>query len=115
MGPGHRACCKEPGDRKILPHRDCRPRGVRVSDLREAAVTLMLSLNLISTLAEAEPRYPITECRSSLMVSRRCGLGWAIGRATHPARVSPRARISGGRPFALGRSFPLVGVTAPRL
>ena len=29
----------------------------------------MLSLNLISTLAEAEPRYPITECRSSLTVS----------------------------------------------
>ena len=45
------------------------PGGVRASNLRKAAVTLTLSLNTISTLAEAEPRYPITECRSSLMVS----------------------------------------------
>jgi hypothetical protein len=34
--------------------------------------------------------------------------------STHPARVSARAKISGGRPSVLGRSFPLV-VVAPRL
>ena len=43
------------------------PGGVRASNLRKAAVTLTLSLNTISTLAEAEPRYPITECQSWLM------------------------------------------------
>ena len=100
---------------------------VRVSNLREAAVThalaqaatLTLSLNIISTLAEAA----LSDYRMSVIADgqRRCGLGWAIGRTpaaeAHAslARVSPRARISGGRPFALGRSFPLVVVAAPRL
>ena len=57
----------------------------------------------------------------SLMVSAVADWAGAIGRtpaagehvsafsivfATHPARVSPRARISGGRPFAFGPLIP---------
>ena len=39
MGPD--TCCKEPSNRKILPHRD--GRSVRVSNLRVAAVTHALA------------------------------------------------------------------------
>ena len=52
--------------------------------------------------------YSVSDARQSGALLAEHVSAFSIVFSTHPARVSARARISGGRPAALGRSFPLV-------